>query len=70
MKEVSVGDDASVLLVKYKGQITAVGNRCTHMGAPLKNGVHLPPLVMFADHILLVLAFMWYFFFYFFIFNF
>lgn len=46
MKEVSVGDDASVLLVKYKGQITAVGNRCTHMGAPLKNGVHLPPLVM------------------------
>jgi len=39
MKEVVVSDNLKVLLVKENDQYKAVGNRCTHYGAPLKTGV-------------------------------
>jgi nitrite reductase/ring-hydroxylating ferredoxin subunit len=40
MKEVQVQTEPalSVILVKNKGNITAVGNKCTHYGAPLIKG--------------------------------
>ncbi|GAB6033524.1 Apoptosis-inducing factor 3 [Chamberlinius hualienensis] len=38
MKEFTVGGDKKVLLVKYKGQISALGPKCTHYGAPLATG--------------------------------
>lgn len=37
MKEVEVGEN-KVLLVKEKGQFFALGNKCTHYGAPLSKG--------------------------------
>ena len=40
MKEIKVGpgDKDKVLIVKYQGKIRAVGNYCTHFGAPLSTG--------------------------------
>eukprot|EP01087_Luapelamoeba_hula_P024783 TRINITY_DN9552_c1_g1_i1.p1 TRINITY_DN9552_c1_g1~~TRINITY_DN9552_c1_g1_i1.p1 ORF type:complete len:560 (-),score=73.13 TRINITY_DN9552_c1_g1_i1:71-1750(-) len=38
MKEVEVEEGLKVLLIKEDGQFKAIGNRCTHYGAPLKNG--------------------------------
>lgn len=38
MKEVKLSPDVSVLLVKNKGKISALGNKCTHYGAPLAKG--------------------------------
>lgn len=40
LKECKV-DGQNVLLVKHKGDVHAIGARCTHLGAPLKNGVGL-----------------------------
>ncbi|GFS84404.1 apoptosis-inducing factor 3 [Trichonephila clavipes] len=39
MTEVDLGDDGKVLLVKENGNYSALGPKCTHYGAPLKNGV-------------------------------
>ena len=38
MKEVSIGDKGKILLVKEKGEIRAIGSKCSHSSAPLKNG--------------------------------
>ncbi len=43
MKEIQMNDEnekppMSVILVKHKGQISAIGNKCTHYGAPLIKG--------------------------------
>ncbi|XP_044079085.1 apoptosis-inducing factor 3 [Siniperca chuatsi] len=38
MKEVEVGDH-SVLLTRSEGKYSAIGNQCTHYGAPLSKGV-------------------------------
>ena len=39
-QEVEVeGLDAKVLLVSANGKVQAIGPKCTHYGAPLKNGV-------------------------------
>jgi len=40
MKEVSVGTTNKVLLIKDKGSFCAVGNKCSHYGAPLVNGAY------------------------------
>jgi NADPH-dependent 2,4-dienoyl-CoA reductase/sulfur reductase-like enzyme/nitrite reductase/ring-hydroxylating ferredoxin subunit len=37
MKEFALGD-GKVLVVNHKGQLSAVGNKCTHLGAPLVKG--------------------------------
>lgn len=43
MREVEVeGLDAKVLLLNAGGNISAVGPKCTHYGAPLKNGILTP----------------------------
>ena len=39
MKEVDMGEDRKVLVIKQKGKITAIGAKCSHYGAPLVNGV-------------------------------
>lgn len=39
MREVNLGDDGKVLLVKESDQFCAVGHKCTHYGAPLIKGV-------------------------------
>ncbi|KAG8187845.1 hypothetical protein JTE90_001219 [Oedothorax gibbosus] len=39
MAEFDMGDDGKILLVKQDGVFSAVGAKCTHYGAPLKNGV-------------------------------
>ncbi|CAB3220616.1 unnamed protein product [Arctia plantaginis] len=38
MKVFDIGDDGDVLLIKQKGEISAIGTKCTHYGAPLING--------------------------------
>ncbi|KAL4711842.1 hypothetical protein ACJJTC_006011 [Scirpophaga incertulas] len=38
MKVFEIGNEGRVLLVKQKGQINAVGTKCTHYGAPLVSG--------------------------------
>jgi apoptosis-inducing factor 3 len=38
MKVFDIGEDGRVLLVKQKGQISALGTKCTHYGAPLVTG--------------------------------
>ncbi|XP_053617093.1 apoptosis-inducing factor 3 isoform X2 [Plodia interpunctella] len=38
MKVFDIGDDGKVLLVKQKGEISALGTKCTHYGAPLVSG--------------------------------
>ena len=37
MKEVVVGD-GKALLVREKGELYAIGHKCTHYGAPLVKG--------------------------------
>lgn len=37
--EVEGIEDGKVLLIKNQGQVHATGAKCTHYGAPLKNGV-------------------------------
>ncbi|KAK3798334.1 hypothetical protein RRG08_063349 [Elysia crispata] len=44
MKEVEVGEH-KVLLVKEKGQFYALGNKCTHYGAPLSKGSYCDGVV-------------------------
>ncbi|KFM77320.1 Apoptosis-inducing factor 3, partial [Stegodyphus mimosarum] len=39
MAEFDMGQDGKVLLVKENGTYSALGPKCTHYGAPLKNGV-------------------------------
>jgi nitrite reductase/ring-hydroxylating ferredoxin subunit len=41
MKELPVGNGPQdkVLIAKYKGELHAVGNYCTHFGAPLSTGI-------------------------------
>lgn len=38
MKVFKIGEDGKVLLVKQKGEFSAIGTNCTHYGAPLVNG--------------------------------
>ena len=38
MKEVKIGDDKTILLVKSEGGFYALGAKCTHYGAPLVKG--------------------------------
>ncbi|XP_052752094.1 apoptosis-inducing factor 3 isoform X1 [Galleria mellonella] len=38
MKVFDIGDEGKVLLVKQKGEINALGTKCTHYGAPLTSG--------------------------------
>ncbi|XP_011555827.3 apoptosis-inducing factor 3 [Plutella xylostella] len=38
MKVFDIGDEGKVLLVKQKGEFSAVGHKCTHYGAPLVAG--------------------------------
>ncbi|CAL1545244.1 unnamed protein product [Lymnaea stagnalis] len=44
MKEIEVGDQ-KVLLVKEDGQFYAIGNKCTHYGAPLSKGAYCKGVV-------------------------
>merc|ERR1719394_740560 len=44
MKEVDVGDKKA-LVVKDKGEIFAVGHKCTHYGAPLVKGAYCNGIV-------------------------
>ncbi|XP_063541619.1 apoptosis-inducing factor 3 [Cydia strobilella] len=38
MKVFDIGDEGKVLLVKQKGEFSALGTKCTHYGAPLVSG--------------------------------
>lgn len=38
MREIDMGDDKKVLLIKQHGKIFAIGSKCSHYGAPLVNG--------------------------------
>ena len=38
MKEVSVGEEGQVLLIRQNGRYSAIGHKCTHYGAPLVKG--------------------------------
>lgn len=38
MKQFNFDADTKVLVIKQDGQITAIGNKCTHYGAPLNTG--------------------------------
>ncbi|XP_069966083.1 apoptosis-inducing factor 3 isoform X4 [Bactrocera oleae] len=38
MKQFNFDADTKVLVIKQDGQITAIGNKCTHYGAPLHTG--------------------------------
>ena len=38
MREVKIGEYGEALLVRQNGKFTAVGNKCTHYGAPLAKG--------------------------------
>lgn len=42
MREVALGEAGKVLLVKEHNEFKAIGNKCTHYGAPLKDGVQAP----------------------------
>jgi nitrite reductase/ring-hydroxylating ferredoxin subunit len=48
MKELKVGpkDDDKVLISRYQGKLHAVGNYCSHFGAPMSTGL------MFDDKVL------------------
>lgn len=52
MKELAVGpgDEDKVLISKYQGKIHAIGNYCTHFGAPLGTGVLFDDKVMCPWH--------------------
>ncbi len=45
MLEVNVGDGGKALLIRQDGKFTAIGNKCTHYGAPLAKG-----LVNYTNH--------------------
>lgn len=38
MKEIDMGDDKKILLIKQNGKFTAIGAKCTHYGANLAQG--------------------------------
>lgn len=38
MKVFDIGEDGKVLLIKQHGEISAIGHKCTHYGAPLVQG--------------------------------
>lgn len=38
MKDVKLGESGRVLIVNDGGKFSAIGNKCTHYGAPLVNG--------------------------------
>ncbi|XP_004518442.1 apoptosis-inducing factor 3 isoform X4 [Ceratitis capitata] len=38
MKKFNFDENTQVLVIKQEGQITAIGNKCTHYGAPLHTG--------------------------------
>ena len=38
MREIDMGDDKKVLLIKQNGKISAIGAKCAHYGAPLVKG--------------------------------
>lgn len=38
MKVFDIGEEGKVLLVKQKGELNALGTKCTHYGAPLVSG--------------------------------
>lgn len=40
--EVEGVDGGKVLVIRFPGQVHALSPRCTHYGAPLKNGVVTP----------------------------
>ncbi len=37
-REVVEVEGKSILLIRHRGEVYAIGARCPHMGAPLKNG--------------------------------
>ncbi len=39
MKEITITDEKSILLVRVDGKFYALGSKCTHVGAPLAEGV-------------------------------
>ncbi len=39
MKEITIADEKSILLVRVDGKFYALGSKCTHVGAPLAEGV-------------------------------
>lgn len=40
MKEIEIEQDVgNVLLIKQNGKLSAISNKCSHYGAPLRNGV-------------------------------
>ncbi|XP_055922847.1 apoptosis-inducing factor 3 isoform X2 [Eupeodes corollae] len=38
MKQLNFDDDSKILLIKQNGILTAIGNKCSHYGAPLHTG--------------------------------
>jgi len=38
MKQYDLGDSGKILLIKQNGQLSAIGTKCTHYGAPLSTG--------------------------------
>lgn len=38
MKVFDIGEEGKVLIVKQKGEFSALGTKCTHYGAPLVSG--------------------------------
>lgn len=52
MKDLKVGpgEKDKVLIVRYQGKIRAVGNYCTHFGAPMSTGVLIEDKVMCPWH--------------------
>ena len=52
MKELKVGpkDDDKVLISRYQGKLHAVGNYCSHFGAPMSTGLMFDDKVMFPWH--------------------
>jgi nitrite reductase/ring-hydroxylating ferredoxin subunit len=53
MKELKVGDGEldTVLITKYKGELRAIGAYCTHLGAPLVNGLIFDDKVLCPYHL-------------------
>lgn len=38
MKQLNFDEDSKILLIKQNGKLTAIGNKCSHYGAPLHTG--------------------------------
>lgn len=49
MKEYPLGDGKILLVKNNEGELSAIGNKCTHYNAPLKSGVRLK--YKFIDHL-------------------